>query len=135
MAGLTEAVAEQCPGVEAFCYLDDVLIIGKEEDCVNNCLETMIGVFSGLGLIVNHKKSSSEASLECEWLGFLLDCKRLRITKDKKDKVRQLMKELIKHKRLDTFRSLIGVLSFCSSVIVGIRPGVKRLAKALPSAY
>ena len=60
-------------GVHLIVYIDDILIIGKSSEEVQNHMEGLIALLEGLGFIVIFEKSVLTPSQRIEFLGLQLD--------------------------------------------------------------
>ena len=67
-------------GVRLIVYIDDILVIGKTPDEVQNHVEALIALLEGLGFIVNVEKSVLTPSQQIEFLGLLLNTASMCLT-------------------------------------------------------
>ena len=87
-------------GLRLVLYVDDFILFAKLED-IQEHKTSLLSLFKELGWMVNFKKSNLEPSLQCEFIGYLVDnsgeqpiikIPQRRITKLKKDIKRCLSK-------------------------------------------
>lgn len=105
-------------------YLDDFLVFGNSyDDCLSNTNE-VTNCLTSLGFVINKEKSSLIPSTLCQFLGFLLDSKKLEIQLPltKKEFLLKLISSFLQKSvcKIRDFACLIGTLvSACPAVKYG----------------
>jgi hypothetical protein len=66
-------------GIVASDYLDDLLIISQSEAKAERNTRTVLKLLTSLGFEINRKKSSLIPSNQVEYLGFLIDSRKMRL--------------------------------------------------------
>lgn len=60
-------------------YLDDILIISESDTHSNEDLDITLKLLTSLGFTVNYEKSNLEPSQSCQFLGFILNSRKMTI--------------------------------------------------------
>ena len=111
-------------------FLDDFLLINREELSARTALAAAQRIISGFGLVVNPLKTEGPAQ-QLAFLGILLDscAQTLSCTSERLAELRSLLsRALVSNKmRLPALASLIGKLQFAAQVLPGARPFTRRL--------
>lgn len=90
-------------GYKSVYYLDDILCLGNTyQDCLENAQET-IACLTKLGFIINYKKSSLTPSQTCQFLGFILNSKKMQLELPTK-KRQGIFEQTIQIKNVDKIR-------------------------------
>ena len=71
-------------GYVVSCYIDDCIFMAPTEHELNDIVHYALKLFDSLGLTSNLQKSSLEPKQTVEFLGFILDSKRMTITLNSK---------------------------------------------------
>lgn len=101
-------------GYMSVIYLDDFLLIGSTiEECQTN-VEITSALLRELGFIINIKKSRTEPSRRCKFLGFILDTESMLI--ELPEKKREKMLDTIKKFRVGLSYSIREFASFVGSL-------------------
>ena len=67
-------------GIRVILYLDDMLILATTQERARKHLAAALELLVALGFVVNTKKSMTDPTQSLEFLGFVLDSKRMRIS-------------------------------------------------------
>ena len=139
MTKIAEFIARalQTRGVEALIYLDDILIIGKDEQSTKEAYGLTLSMLRQLGLpIATHKLIPPTRKLV--WLGVCIDLddNSISIPHKKLEEIRTLIvetadMEVIPYKRL---QSLIGAINHLSKTTPPARLFMARMLQALRDA-
>lgn len=111
-------------GYTSTIYLDDLFLVGYSYDDCRQNINTTVRLLTALGFIINYDKSNLQPSLQCKFLGFVLDAQRMIITLPE-EKIQRITKEIAKFMSLrrctiKEFAKLIGLLvSACPAVEYG----------------
>lgn len=120
-------------GVRHTRYLDDFLFIGTTPEAVTLSLIIACQVFESFGLMLNTKKIEGP-SQQMPFLGLLLDsvAQTVSLPASKKADAKALISSILAKERVTskTLRSLLGKLSFLSSVLPAARPFMRQCIDA-----
>ena len=61
-------------------YLDDTLLLGRNQDSIIRNTLTTLNILEDFGFTIHPDKSILKPSTSIKYLGFILDCKNLKIT-------------------------------------------------------
>ena len=111
---MTKAVASHLrqQGVKIVIYIDDTLLISLSEEKLRQDRDLTLKVLQNCGFTINWLKSSLHPSTEIEFLGFMLDSVKMRITltEDKRGKILALVKDVFKRKGKMSIRHLAKII-------------------------
>ena len=112
----------QQKGHQAMIYIDDLLLIGKDEDACKAAISAAIDLFKELGAVVNVAKSQLFPSQRIEYLGFVIDSKSMQITvpQKKMENTRKTLRTALK--KPASARSLASVLGKINSLQDAVLP-------------
>ena len=103
-------------------YIDDLLLIGKDEDACKAAIAAAVDLFKELGAVVNVAKSQLFPSQRIEYLGFVIDSKSMQITvpQKKMENTRKTLRAALK--KPASARSLASVLGKINSLQGAVLP-------------
>ncbi|XP_063366186.1 uncharacterized protein LOC134654648 isoform X1 [Cydia amplana] len=115
-------------------YLDDLLCISDTYESCKNNIKNIITFIEKLGFIINYKKSHTNPSKRCKYLGFFLDSEKYSVDLPD-DKKNQIIKFLSHFKvgnqyKIRLFAQLLGVLVAASHAVQYSKIYCKRLERA-----
>ena len=125
-------------GVRHTRYLDDFLFVGATPEAVTLSLVIACQVFESFGLMLNTKKIEGP-SQQITFLGLLLDsvAQTVSLPASKKADIKILISSILAKERVSSrsLRTLMGKLSFLSSVLPAARPFMRQCIEAASNPY
>lgn len=121
-------------GMLSLIYLDDLLNIGDTYESCKNNVKYIILLLEKLGFIINDKKSQTNPSKKCKYLGFFLNSEKYSVDlpDNKKTQIINLIKhfEVGKTYKIRFVAQLIGILVAASHAVEYSKTYCKRLERA-----
>lgn len=114
-------------------YIDDFLLLGDKES-VNLALKVLRDLLESCGFVISEEKTSKEAVTEIDWLGFHLDGDTIKVDKKRIWKIQAGLQLLLGYfPYYKNLQKLLGLIQFCSAVVHGVKPLIRKLLAGVPS--
>ena len=95
-------------------YLDDTLLLGRNQDSIIRNTLTTLNILEALGFTIHPDKSILKPSTSIKYLGFILDSKNMKITltEERKENIMNAIVDASKNRKITIrkFSSIIGLL-------------------------
>jgi hypothetical protein len=109
-------------GIRLIYYLDDICLLAKTQEEMKKNQESLISHLTGLGFIINWKKSQLQPDHLQEFLGFQFNTKtmNIKVPQKKISKLLQRIKQLQVNKKTQTCRWMASLLGKITAMIPAI---------------
>ena len=114
-------------GIRCLMYLDDMLILGRTAMELNHNFELVKPLLTSLGFLVNEDKSVPYPTQELQFLGFLINSKRMTLAvTDKKIKSLISQCKTLMESPQNTIRQLARIIGIMTSMTPAVLPAPLR---------